>query len=86
MPWQHIVDSWNEFFHAEMSCATLGLFRILLGLILVTNSILLLPLIDDYFSADGLWPIQDWQNYSISAAAMGIKSSHDQNCHVGNSA
>ena len=50
-----LFDAWNTFFHAEVSCATLVLFRIAIGFLLITNVLLLLPLINDYFSADGLW-------------------------------
>ena len=60
MPLQQIIDAWNYFFHAEVSCATLVIFRIAIGLLLLTNVLLLVPLIDDYFSEDGVWPTAAW--------------------------
>ena len=59
-----LFDAWNTFFHAEVSCATLVLFRIAIGFLLITNVLLLLPLINDYFSADGLWPTAVWMRQS----------------------
>ena len=55
-----LFDAWNTFFHAEVSCATLVIFRIAIGFLLMANVLLLLPLINDYFSADGLWPTAVW--------------------------
>lgn len=60
MPLQQIVDAWNLFFHAEVSCATLVIFRIAIGFLLLANVLLLVPLIDDYFSEDGVWPTAAW--------------------------
>lgn len=60
MPLQQIVDAWNLFFHAEVSCATLMIFRIAIGFLLLANVLLLVPLIDDYFSEDGVWPTAAW--------------------------
>jgi len=47
---------WNHFFHAECSTAPLVCFRLLLGLLLLVNAVLLLPLAGDYYSDRGLWP------------------------------
>lgn len=56
-----ILDGWHAFFHEPVPCSTLAVFRILLGLILVANSLLIVPLIDDYYSADGVWSLAAWQ-------------------------
>ena len=37
-----LFDAWNTFFHAEVSCATLVIFRIAIGFLLLTNVLLLL--------------------------------------------
>ena len=37
-----LFDAWNTFFHAEVSCATLVIFRIAIGFLLITNVLLLL--------------------------------------------
>ena len=60
MTLQQLLGAWNLFFHAEVSCATLVLFRIATGILLITNVLLLIPLINDYFSSDGLWPTAAW--------------------------
>lgn len=60
MPLQQVIDAWNLFFHAEVSCATLVIFRIAIGFLLLANGLLLIPLIDDYFSEDGVWPTAAW--------------------------
>ena len=57
-----LLDAWNTFFHAEVSCATLVIFRIAIGFLLMANVLLLLPLVNDYFSADGLWPTAVWMS------------------------
>jgi hypothetical protein len=53
---QQLTDLWNSFFHTEISAAPLVLFRVLISGLLLVNGLLLVPLTDDYFSADGLWP------------------------------
>ncbi len=60
MPLQQFIDAWNLFFHAEVSCATLLIFRIAIEFLLLANGLLLIPLIDDYFSEDGVWPTGAW--------------------------
>lgn len=52
---------WNTFFFTEISCSALVIFRIATGCLLLVNLLLLLPLTDEYFSSDGLWPTEDWQ-------------------------
>lgn len=64
MPLQSLIDAWNSFFHSPVSCATLVLFRILFGTILLGNSFLLLPLVADFYSADGIWNHAVWSRYS----------------------
>ena len=58
---QQLMDAWNAIFHAEISAAPLVLFRILIGTLLLINALLLIPLTDDYFSADGVWPTRNWK-------------------------
>ncbi|MEY3175840.1 MAG: hypothetical protein RLZZ436_3754 [Planctomycetota bacterium] len=58
---QHLTGAWQTLFHAPVSSAPLVLFRILLGSLLLANALLLIPLIDDYFSADGVWPTRTWK-------------------------
>lgn len=60
MPISDMTDLWNQFFHTPISSATVAVFRILIGTILVLNAILLVPLINDYFSDSGVWPTGDW--------------------------
>lgn len=56
-----ITSAWNTFFYDEISCSALVMFRIATGFLLLLNVILLLPLTEEYYSADGLWPTNDWQ-------------------------
>ncbi|MEY3457624.1 MAG: hypothetical protein RL215_781 [Planctomycetota bacterium] len=56
-----LAEFWERFFHGEVSAAPLVLFRILAGCLLLLNGLLLVPLIDDYYSADGLWPSGCWK-------------------------
>ena len=58
---QQLMDAWNAIFHAEISAAPLVLFRILIGTLLLINALLLIPLTEDYFSADGVWPTRNWK-------------------------
>ena len=63
MTLQQLLDTWNQFFHAQSSCATLVLFRILSGCLLLLNALLLVPLINDFFSEDGVWPTSVWSRH-----------------------
>lgn len=67
MPLQQLIDAWNTFFFSEVSCATIVAWRILTGFLLLVNALLLLPLIPDYFSEDGVWPTTAWLNYQKSS-------------------
>ena len=58
---QQLVELWNAFFHTQVSAAPLVLFRILISGLLLVNGLLLIPLTDDYYSADGLWPCSRWK-------------------------
>jgi hypothetical protein len=58
---QQLTDAWNAVFHSPISTAPLVLFRLLIGLLLLVNAWLLVPLIDDYFAADGVWPTRTWK-------------------------
>jgi uncharacterized membrane protein YphA (DoxX/SURF4 family) len=51
-----MTAAWQQFFHGECSTATLVLFRLVLGTLLLVNAGLLLPLINDYYSDSGIWP------------------------------
>ena len=62
--------AWHQFFHTECSTASLVMFRLLLGLLLLVNAGLLLPLINDYYSESGLWPAR-----SSRAACRGSRLS-----------
>ncbi len=61
MPLSDILAAWNQFFHAPVCCASLVLFRILTGLILVTNALLLIPLTEEYFGEAGAWNTKRWR-------------------------
>ena len=61
MSLQQLCDLWNLFFHAEMSCASLIVFRIVISVVMLTNVLLLIPMVPDYFSEDGVWPTSVWQ-------------------------
>lgn len=61
MQLQQIVELWNQFFHAPVTCAPLVLFRLLLGVILIGNAILLLPLLTEFYSVHGVWSYAAWQ-------------------------
>lgn len=67
MPLQLLIDTWSTFFFSEVSCATIVVWRILTGCLLLLNSLFLLPLIPDYFSEDGLWPTAAWLNHQKSS-------------------
>lgn len=58
---QQLADVWNVFFHSQISAAPLVLFRILISCLLLVNGLLLVPLTDDYYAADGLWPCNRWK-------------------------
>ncbi len=64
IPLDQVLSIWHDFFHASVSCVNIVVLRILLGIVLILNSVLLLPLIDDFFSQDGIWPTAAWQKYS----------------------
>lgn len=66
MPLQQLIDLWNQFFHSDVSCATLVVWRILVGCLLLLNAFFLLPLIPDYFSEDGIWPTSAWLRHQKS--------------------
>lgn len=51
-----LTAAWQQFFHGECSTATLVLFRLVLGILLLVNAGLLLPLMNDYYSECGIWP------------------------------
>ncbi len=61
MELHQIADLWNQFFHAQITCAPLVLFRLLLGVILVGNAFLLLPLITEFYGVHGVWSFAAWQ-------------------------
>jgi uncharacterized membrane protein YphA (DoxX/SURF4 family) len=58
---QQLMHAWNAVFHTEQSTAPLVLFRILIGGLLLVNALLLIPLTDDYYSTDGVWPTRSWK-------------------------
>ena len=65
MTFEQIFHAWNLVFHEECSTAPLVLFRILTGCVLLLNGLLLLPLVDDYYSPDGLWPGPVWRRQTV---------------------
>jgi hypothetical protein len=67
MPLQQLIDLWNQFFHSEVSCATVVVWRVLVGGLLLLNAFFLLPLIPDYFSEDGVWPTSAWLKHQKSS-------------------
>jgi len=58
---QQLLNAWNAVFHSSESAAPLVLFRILIGALLLVNALLLIPLTDDYYSSDGVWPTRSWK-------------------------
>ena len=64
MSLEQLSHAWQVFFHEPCSTAPLVLFRILVGVVLLMNGLLLAPLIDDYYAADGLWPAAIWRQQS----------------------
>jgi len=66
MPLQQIFDTWNVFFYTDVSCATMVVWRILTGCLLLLNAFFLVPLIPDYFSDDGVWPTTVWLSHQKS--------------------
>ncbi|MFM7037369.1 MAG: HTTM domain-containing protein [Planctomycetaceae bacterium] len=58
---QQLLNAWNAVFHGSESAAPLVLFRILIGALLLVNALLLIPLTDDYYSSDGVWPTRSWK-------------------------
>lgn len=61
MSFHQVADLWNQFFHAPVTCAPLVLFRLLLGMILIGNAVLLLPLITEFLGVHGVWSLAAWQ-------------------------
>jgi hypothetical protein len=47
-------EAWQQFFHLPEPVATLAVFRIAFGLVLVANGLTLLPYVSDFFGPRGL--------------------------------
>ncbi|MFM7058092.1 MAG: HTTM domain-containing protein [Planctomycetota bacterium] len=58
---QQLLNAWNALFHTQLSTAPLVLFRLLISILLLLNALLLIPLTEDYFAADGVWPTRKWK-------------------------
>jgi len=56
-----LQEVWSAFFHTPESCAPQVLFRLLFGLVLVVNALLLFPLLTEFYGADGLWNHAAWR-------------------------
>lgn len=56
-----LLTAWSDFFHAPESCAPQVLFRILMGLLLTVNAVLLWPLVSDFYASDSVWNVQAWE-------------------------
>jgi hypothetical protein len=57
---------WNSFFFSPESSATIGLVRILFGILLFLNSIFLHSRLLDYFGINGWYPLRDFKRNEAS--------------------
>lgn len=64
-----LAEYWDHFFHAQVSAAPLALFRILCGLLLLINALLLRPVVAEFCGDHGLVDGQVWRQ-SPQAAAL----------------
>lgn len=52
-----LAKLWHRFFHEERSPRVLGLFRIALGIILISNCLSLYPVLDIFYGLQGIVPL-----------------------------
>lgn len=56
-PARRLAAAWNRFWFLPVPASSIGLLRLVLGLLLVTDHLLLLPQLDLLFGADGPVPV-----------------------------
>jgi uncharacterized membrane protein YphA (DoxX/SURF4 family) len=61
-----ICSFWNLFFFSPEPSATIGLVRILFGILLLLNAVLLYSRLPDYFGVNGWYPLWDFNKNEIS--------------------
>ena len=54
---ESLTKVWNAFFHTPQSATTIGVFRILWGVLLLVNGLLLVKDVSLFFGPNGLLPI-----------------------------
>ena len=52
-----IIQDWNDFWFRPRNLLNLGAFRIALGMIILIKLLLLLPIIGDFFTEQGMYPL-----------------------------
>ena len=57
------IDCWNNLFFDQINYPSLGIFRILIGIICLFKLFLLLSNRYEYFGAKGNYPYNSWKNY-----------------------
>ena len=56
-----LAENWEHFFHAQVPAAPLALFRILCGLLLLINAVLLRPVLEEFCADHGLVDSLVWR-------------------------
>jgi uncharacterized membrane protein YphA (DoxX/SURF4 family) len=55
---QQIIDAWLAFFHSPSLPHSIAVFRILVGLLVVANGLLMIPVAKKFFGPNGLLPYE----------------------------
>jgi len=72
IPLQNLIHTWNSFFFDPEPASTMGLFRILFGLIVFIDSIRLLKEAKYCFGINGCYPFDYWiiSNHSLKRLSL----------------
>jgi hypothetical protein len=60
--WERIAAAWAEFFHTQTTSSTIGLFRIVWGLLLTANAAVLIRDVNRYFGPGGLLSASEYRS------------------------